>query len=493
VDSADSTPSLCSPHTLRPDDARLASAAAAFTPASHRSMNSLYDATSRRPSRQSNRSSLRSPVSHEKITINKASSLPDISCHSPQWDVEAGEEDGEHCATVIGPETEMVYKTLTRKLMFLDVARKGRLFNQRTRERLIYKSGESNISNANVHQRRFRYIVDIFTTLLELSWGYSILLYTLSFFISWCTFALCWWAISSYYISSRGKDECVLGVKEFTSALLFSIETQQTIGYGTRAVTTTCPVAIIVMMLQSVFGVVLECIMTGLIFAKLALPKRRAETIMFSKTAVICMHKGNLCLVFRVGDMRKCHMIDVNVNSVMVKQRKKNAGKNAGKESDETPLRQYKLDLEAESEDFFFLAWPIHVIHKITENSPLWDMTPEKLLVADFEIIVVLEGIIESSGMTTQVRTSYLPSEIMWGHKLATLLTYQKDNGQYKIDYTQFHTVVPVDTPDMSAKDLAELNSYRAKGRRVSVRNSLHPMLPHFRPQVSMVCETEED
>ena len=65
-------------------------------------------------------------------------------------------------------------------------------------------------------------------------------------------------------------------------------------------------------------------------------------------------------------------------------------------------------------------------------------MTPEKLLVADFEIIVVLEGIIESSGMTTQVRTSYLPSEIMWGHKLATLLTYQKDNGQYKIDYTSF-------------------------------------------------------
>ena len=179
--TSNSTPSLCSPHTLRPDDPRSAFA----SPASHRSMNSLYEHQgphhSRRHSRASNRSH-RSNSSHERI--NKSSSLPDISSHSPKWDIESGGEDSEHCTPVIGPETEMVYKTLTRKLMFLDVARKGRLFSQRTRERLIYKSGESNISNANVHRRRFRYIVDIFTTLLELSWGYSILLYTLSFFIS---------------------------------------------------------------------------------------------------------------------------------------------------------------------------------------------------------------------------------------------------------------------------------------------------------------------
>jgi len=53
------------------------------------------------------------------------------------------------------------------------------------------------------------------------------------------------------------------------------------------------------------------------------------------------------------------------------------------------------------------------------------------------------------------VRTSYLPSEILWGHDLAPLLTYRKDNGRYKVDFSQFDNVVPVDTPEMSAKDMA--------------------------------------
>jgi hypothetical protein len=59
-----------------------------------------------------------------------------------------------------------------------------------------------------------------------------------------------------------------------------------------------------------------------------------------------------------------------------------------------------------------------------------------------------------------QVRTSYLPSEILWGHRLAPLLTYQKENGQYRIDYTQFHAVEPVKMPECSAQQLA------ADGRR---------------------------
>ena len=56
---------------------------------------------------------------------------------------------------------------------------------------------------------------------------------------------------------------------------------------------------------------------------------------------------------------------------------------------------------------------------------------------------------------TVQVRTSYLPSEILWGHDLAPLLTYQKHNGRYKVDFSQFDNVVAVDTPEMSAKDMA--------------------------------------
>lgn len=49
------------------------------------------------------------------------------------------------------------------------------------------------------------------------------------------------------------------------------------------------------------------------VFAKLARPKKRAETIMFSKNAVICMRDGRLCLLFRVGDMRKSQLAEAHV------------------------------------------------------------------------------------------------------------------------------------------------------------------------------------
>ena len=51
--------------------------------------------------------------------------------------------------------------------------------------------------------------------------------------------------------------------------------------------------------------------MTGLVFAKLSRPKKRAETLLFSKNAVICKRDDELCLLFRVGDMRKSHIVEV--------------------------------------------------------------------------------------------------------------------------------------------------------------------------------------
>lgn len=73
----------------------------------------------------------------------------------------------------------------------------------------------------------------------------------------------------------------------------------------------------------------------------------------------------------------------------------------------------------------------------------------------DGELWNAFVGVVESTGGTTQVRTSYLPSEILWGHRLTPLMTYQKENGQYRIDYSQFHSVEPVSMPECSAKCLA--------------------------------------
>ena len=42
-------------------------------------------------------------------------------------------------------------------------------------------------------------------------------------------------------------------------------------------------------------------------------------------------------------------------------------------------------------------------LYRIDEDSPLWRMSPQDIQNSNFEIIVVLEGIVEPTGNTTQV------------------------------------------------------------------------------------------
>jgi len=76
----------------------------------------------------------------------------------------------------------------------------------------------------------------------------------------------------------------------------------------------TCPDAILVLVAQSVAGVLIEAFMVGVVFAKLSRPKKRANTLLFSKNAVISQRDGKFYFMFRVGDMRgrsglfECHV-----------------------------------------------------------------------------------------------------------------------------------------------------------------------------------------
>ena len=129
-------------------------------------------------------------------------------------------------------------------------------------------------------------------------------------YISYIGFALIWWIILVAHkdLENFGKKDwtpCVEGVKNFASIFLFSLETQHTIGYGYHRMTPECPDAIVVLCLQSIAGVLIEALMVGVVFAKLSRPKKRSETLIFSRNAVICLRDGQLYLMFRVGDIRK--------------------------------------------------------------------------------------------------------------------------------------------------------------------------------------------
>lgn len=207
----------------------------------------------------------------------------------------------------------------------------------------------------------------------------------------------------------EGWDACVANVETFTNAFLFSVETQHTTGYGYHHLTGHCPQAVVLFCCQSIFGVILDGFMVGLVFLKMARPKNRTETIMFSRNALINVRDGVLCFMFRVADMRVSHLLEAHVRAQIVRKRTTANGEIVSYHQEEL-----NVSGEGEKDDRILTFWPTTVVHKITQDSPLRGLMQMDLNIDNnsFEIIVVLEGIVEATGMAVQARSSYLPSEV---------------------------------------------------------------------------------
>ncbi|XP_076800172.1 ATP-sensitive inward rectifier potassium channel 12-like isoform X2 [Clavelina lepadiformis] len=325
--------------------------------------------------------------------------------------------------------------------------------------RFIKKSGHCNVSHTNLSDKPRRFIADIFTTGVDLQWRWNLFVFSAAFVISWVVFGLIYWLVS--YINGDFEEHhthenstfksCIKNLDidhPFTSSFLFSLETQTTIGYGLRVVTEQCPVTILMVVLQSVFGCILDAFMIGLIMAKISRPKKRAETLLFSRNAVINMRDGRLCLMFRVGNLRKSHLVEATIRMQYVYSRETIEG-------EFIPLEQIDLNLDLKNDsDRLFLVTPQTICHPIDDTSPLWNLHPEDLHTANFEIIVILEGMVEATGMTTQARASYLPSEILWGHRFHNMISLTRNN-TYKVNFKKFHVTNPTaDAPTQSASEL---------------------------------------
>lgn len=172
------------------------------------------------------------------------------------------------------------------------------------------------------------YMTDIFTTLVEVRWRVMFLMFSLSYILSWLFFGLCYWLIAHVNGDANNKNNklCVYHVRGFTSAFMYSVETQATIGYGFRAMSENCIVAIIVVTIQNVFSCLLDTIVIGITIAKMASARKRARTVGFSSCAVVNLRNGALCLSWRLGDFRGNHILEGVVKAQLVRHVKQPMG-----------------------------------------------------------------------------------------------------------------------------------------------------------------------
>lgn len=338
--------------------------------------------------------------------------------------------------------------------------------NDGLRKRIILKDGKCNVIQGNIAKGKKRYVLDVFTAVVDAKWRWTMCFFLGSLFSVYVFFGAIYWlsaiangdidymeriSTADYNPDSENFTMCITSIKNFVSALTYSIETQHTIGYGGKYTTEECPLVIIAQSFQLVIGVFIQAFLVGVIFAKLSRPKTRAKTLLFSKNALISHRDGVPCFMFRVGDLRKGHIINVKIKAKII-------NKKVSLEHEEIPFYQEDLKFGSENEeDRLLFVWPTTIVHKIDMNSPIFEMSAKDMLKTRFEIVVVLEGIMEATGTTIQARTSYTPYEILWGHRFQEVVCFNRITGDYDVDYAFFDETVEVDTPLCSARKLEEI------------------------------------
>uniref|UniRef100_A0A672F1Z6 ATP-sensitive inward rectifier potassium channel 14 n=1 Tax=Salarias fasciatus TaxID=181472 RepID=A0A672F1Z6_SALFA len=355
---------------------------------------------------------------------------------------------------------------------------RGALSLRVTNDRFVKKNGQCNVVFNNMEDKPRRYLADIFTTCVDIRWRYLLLIFTTTFLLSWLLFGLIFWGVALAHgdFDLHEWRPCILHIQGFIGAFLFSIETQTTIGYGFRCVTEECPIAVVTVVVQSIVGCIIDSFMIGTIMAKMVRPKKRAQTLLFSHHAVIALRDGKLCLMWRLGNMRKSHIVEAHVRAQLIKP-------HMTVEGEYLPLEQTDIDVGYDDGlDRLFLVSPLVVVHEINKNSPLYNLSRADLQKEDFEIVVILEGMVEATAMTTQARSSYLAKEILWGHRFEPVVFEKGD--RYHVDYSRFHKTYEVpSTPLCSARELT--------ARRLLGSHS--PSAFCYENEVALCCGDDED
>ena len=323
------------------------------------------------------------------------------------------------------------------------------------RSRMVKRSsGRSLVRHRGIPPRSYLgYVKDFFTSIVNGPWYAIILVFFASYILSWLLFGTLWTILAYSYPDANMT--CVVNVNDFKSAFLFSVETQTTIGFGFRYPSSGCGVGTLLIVIQSTVGLILDSFMLGIIFAKLSRPRNRRKTLIFSQCAVIHdelvkkkrvfsdsggagrgQEQVERVLELRIADVRRSQVVEGHVRLQLYWYRESRGGR--------YQLEQYDLDVGYDTgRDRVFLLTPVCVRHHISESSPLYGLTREQLASAQLELVVILEGIVEATGLTAQALWSYTRDEILFDCRFEPVMSCS-GNGQWEVDFSKLNSTVEV-------------------------------------------------
>ncbi|HXT16864.1 MAG TPA: ion channel [Gemmatimonadaceae bacterium] len=293
----------------------------------------------------------------------------------------------------------------------------GSVIGRVNEKRLLNRDGTFN-------QRReglpFLSSLSFYHYFLTISWARFFALIVGAYAAANTTFALLYLACGAGALS--GPMPSAMG-GAFWRAFFFSVETLATIGYGNIAPTGMA--AHLVMTFESLIGLLVFALTTGVLFSRFARP---TAALMFSEHAVVAPYRQKHAFMFRVANARSNQLVELEAKVLFSRI--------------EGSARLYdELALERSRVTFFPLSWT--VVHPIDDKSPLFGRTHEELTAKDAEFMIMLTGTDETFSQTVHARSSYKPEEILFGRKFVNIYNPTDANGVVSIDVRKLsHTEV---------------------------------------------------
>ncbi len=213
----------------------------------------------------------------------------------------------------------------------------------------------------------------------------------------------------------------------FSDAFYFSVQTMGTIGYG--AMFPETPAANVLVVMESVTGLLVTALATGVVFAKFSMGTSR---MVFAHHAVIGPMDGVPTLMFRLGNERSNRIIEATVRVSMVRTERTREGV--------LFYRMYDLTLTRERSPVLSRSWT--AMHCITPSSPLHGQTPATLKRDEVELFITVSGTDDTSLQLVHARHKYTDEAIAWGARHADILSEAPD-GVLELNLNRFHEIVP--------------------------------------------------
>ncbi len=259
---------------------------------------------------------------------------------------------------------------------------------------------------------------DLYHGLLRVPWWAALLTIVGGYLALNVVFAALYLAVGGVANAARGS---------FADAFFFSVQTMGTIGFGSMYPASRA--ANVVVVAESVTGLVVTALATGLVFARFSQTRAR---VVFSAWAAISPVDGVPTLMMRVGNERRNVIIDASFRAMLMRTTRTAEGV--------TVYRTRDLALVRDRAPGLARAWLI--MHRIEPGSPLHGETPESLAASDAELTLAVSGVDDTSLQLVHARHTWIPQSIVWGARLADIVSETPD-GHILLDLRQFHEIVP--------------------------------------------------